>query len=50
MDEAIAVAKEEAQEEERSKNRKEILGLIRKGYTSADIEKYLRKQTRSTTA
>ncbi|MDR2583476.1 MAG: hypothetical protein LBC75_08360 [Fibromonadaceae bacterium] len=42
LDDAIAVAKEEAQEDEREKNRNEILDLIKKGYTAADIEKHLR--------
>jgi hypothetical protein len=46
LDDAIAVAKEEAHEE----SREEILDLINKGYTLADIEKHLREQTRSATA
>jgi len=51
QDEAVEVWKEEAREEGidigRNKNRKEILRLIKKGYTTADIERHLRKQTRS---
>jgi len=50
QNEALAVRYEEGREEERKENRKEILGLIRKGYTAADIEKHLRKQTRRVTA
>ena len=46
LDDAIAVAKEEAQEERLD----EILDLMKKGYTSADIENHFRKQTRSATA
>jgi len=42
LDDAIEVAREE--------EREEILDLIEKGYTLADIENHLRKQTRSATA
>jgi len=49
LDEAIAVAREEAHEDGIDigigKERNEILDLIKKGYTAADIEKHLRKQT-----
>jgi hypothetical protein len=45
MDEAIEVWKEEAQEEKCE----EILDLIKKGYTLADIENHLLKQTRQVT-
>jgi len=55
IDDAIAVRCEEALEdgieighENGSKEKSnEILNLIKKGYTAADIEKHLRKQTRS---
>jgi len=54
QDEAIEVWKEEAREDGidigRNKNRKEILSLIKKGYTLADIKKHLLKQTRRATA
>jgi len=46
MDDALAVRYEEGREE----NCEEILDLIEKGYTSADIKKHLLKQTRSATA
>jgi len=46
MEEAIAVRCEEARED----RDEEILDLIKKGYTLADIENHLRKQTRSATA
>jgi len=54
LDDAIAVAREEALEDgieigcEKRDN--EILALIEKGYTAADIKSHLRKQTRSATA
>ena len=54
IDEAIAVRCEEAREDgieigcEKRDN--EILALIKKGYTAADIENHLLKQTRSVTA
>jgi len=44
------VAREEASEDGREKRDEEILDLIKKGYTAADIENHIRKQTRSTTA
>jgi len=51
MEEALAVRYEEGHEDGidigRNKNRKEILRLIKKGYTTADIESHLRKQPRS---
>jgi len=50
LDDAIAVAREEGQEDGREEKEEEILDLIKKGYTSADIEKYIRKQTRFATA
>jgi len=43
IDEAIAVRCEEARDERLD----EILDLMKKGYTSADIENHFRKQTRS---
>jgi hypothetical protein len=43
-------AKQVWQEEAREERDNEILDLINKGYTLADIEKYLREQTRSATA
>jgi len=42
LDDAIEVAREE--------EREEILDLIEKGYTAADIKNHLRQQTRSATA
>jgi len=54
LDDAIAVAKEEALEDGidigREERDNEILDLIKKGYSTADIENHLRKQTRSATA
>jgi hypothetical protein len=58
LDDAIAVAKEEALEDGidigvgkgREERDNEILDLIEKGYTSADIKNHLCKQTRSATA
>jgi len=54
MDEALAVAREEALEDGidigRGKRDDEILDLIKKGYTLSDIEKHLLKQTRPATA
>jgi len=58
LDDAIAVAKEEALEDGidigvgkgREERDNEILALIKKGYTSADIEKHLLKRTRKATA
>jgi len=50
MDDALAVAREEASEDGREKRDNEILALIKKGYTAADIENHLLKQTRSVTA
>ena len=51
-DEAKRVWKEEAREDGidigRKKRDKEILALIKKGYTLADIEKHLRKQRKQT--
>jgi len=49
LDDAIAVAREEAHEDGCEKKSNEILDLISKGYTLADIETHLRKQTRSET-
>jgi len=46
IEEAIAVRCEEARDERLD----EILDLMKKGYTSADIENHFRKQTRSATA
>ncbi|GBU26073.1 hypothetical protein R83H12_02756 [Fibrobacteria bacterium R8-3-H12] len=43
LDDAIAVAKEEATEDYREK----ILDLIGKGYTSADIKEFLQQKTHS---
>jgi len=45
LDDAIAVAREEAHEDGREAERNEILGLIKKGYTSADIENHFRRKT-----
>jgi len=54
MEEAKQVWQEEAREDGIdigiSKERTEILALIQKGYTAADIENHLRKQTRFATA
>jgi len=54
MDEALAVAREESLEDGidigREKRDNEILALIEKGYTSADIKNHLLKQTRTATA
>jgi len=50
LDDALAVAREEASEDGSEKKSNEILDLIEKGYTSADIKNHLRKQTRSATA
>ena len=50
MDDALAVAREEASEDGREKRDNEILALIKKGYTAADIESHLLKQTRRATA
>jgi len=50
MEEAKQVWQEEAREDGCEEKSNEILGLIEKGYTVADIEKHLRKQTRPTTA
>ncbi|MDR2555546.1 MAG: Rpn family recombination-promoting nuclease/putative transposase [Fibromonadaceae bacterium] len=50
MDEAKQVWQEEAREDGREEVHEEILDLIKKGYTVADIEKHLREQTRSVTA
>jgi len=54
LDDAIAVAKEESLEDGidigRKADREEILDLIEKGYTTADIKSHLLKQTRSVTA
>jgi len=46
IEEAIEVRCEEARENRDN----EILDLIEKGYTAADIKNHLRKQTRSATA
>jgi len=46
LDDAIAVRCEEARED----RDEEILDLIKQGYTLADIENHLRKQTRQATA
>jgi len=43
-------AKQVWQEEAREDRDEEILDLIEKGYTSADIKNLLRKQTRPATA
>jgi hypothetical protein len=54
MDDAIAVAKEESLEEGigigREERLSEILDLMKKGYTSVDIENHFREQTHSVTA
>jgi hypothetical protein len=54
MDEALAVRYEEGIDDGIDigigKRDEEILDLIKKGYTAADIENHLRKQTRSATA
>jgi hypothetical protein len=50
QNEALAVWYEEGHEEGSEKKSNEILRLIKKGYTAADIEKHLRKQTRSAIA
>jgi len=51
-DDAIAVAKEEAFEDGIGKGvdkrSNEVLTLIRKGYSSADIEKFLLSESKST--
>jgi len=49
QDEAIEVWKEEAREDGREERDSEILGLIEKGYTSADIKNHIRKHTRTAT-
>ena len=49
-DDAKRVWQKEAKEDGRNERDNEILDLIKKGYTAADIEKHLRKQTRSATA
>jgi len=43
-------AKRVWQRDAREEKEEEILDLIEKGYTSADIKNHLRKQTRSVTA
>jgi len=50
MEEALAVRYEEGQEDGGEKKSKEILALIKKGYTAAAIKKHLLKQSRSVTA
>jgi len=45
LDDAIAVAKEEALEDGIDIGRNEILYLIKKGYTLADIENHFRRET-----
>jgi len=50
LDDALEVAREEAHEDGRDAERNEILDLIKKGYTSADIKNHLLKQTRTATA
>jgi hypothetical protein len=50
LDDAKQVWQEEAREDGREERDKEILALIKKGYTTVDIENHLRKQTRSATA
>jgi hypothetical protein len=50
LDEALAVRYEEGREDAREEKCEEILDLIKKGYTAADIENHLRKQTRTATA
>jgi len=50
QDEALAVRYEEGHEDGREERDNEILDLIEKGYTAADIKSHLRKQTRSATA
>jgi len=47
LDDALAVAREEASEDGREKRDNEILDLIEKGYTAADIKNHLCKQTHS---
>ena len=49
-DDAKRVWQREAHEDGRDKERTEILDLIKKGYTLADIENHLLKQTRPATA
>jgi hypothetical protein len=46
IDEGIGIGRDKGREE----NRNEILALIKKGYTVADIESHLLKQTRTATA
>jgi len=54
MKDALIVAREEGTEigvgKGREEKSNEILDLIKQGYTAADIEKHLRKQTRTATA
>jgi len=50
LDDALAVRYEEGTEDGIEQKSNEILDLIEKGYNLADIEKHLRKQTRSATA
>ncbi|MCL1956813.1 MAG: hypothetical protein FWF63_05780, partial [Fibromonadales bacterium] len=49
-DDAKRVWQREAMEDALDKRDNEILDLIKKGYTAADIENYLLKQTRTATA
>ena len=49
-DDAKRVWQREAREDARDERDNEILDLIEKGYTAADIKSHLRKQTRSATA
>ena len=50
LDDALEVRYEEGNEDGREEKSNEILDLIKKGYTAADIESHLRKQIRSATA
>jgi len=50
LDDAKRVWQREAHEDGRDKERTEILDLIEKGYTAADIKNHLHKQTRPATA
>jgi len=46
IEEAIAVRCEEAREDALEERNNEVLDLIEKGYTTADIKSHLLKQTR----
>jgi len=47
-EEGIGIGREEGIDIGVSKNRDEVLGLIRKGYSSADIEKFLLSESKLT--